>query len=227
VAPDGRSRRLSWGARNLALSDDFSAPRSLRSRRLGIEVPLLDLSDSVALGNRLRVAISTSYWPLLWPSARPTRATLLAGRCRALLPVRPARSGDGATMGEPEAARSVTWTTLRAGGYRRQEATDPATGEHVLTITEDMGIGRIEEIGLSVSESTTRTFRIRPEDPSSAALETETTCSFGRGSWSAETRVRGRVSGGGSGMLALHELQAREGERTIYARHWREPVCTG
>jgi putative CocE/NonD family hydrolase len=226
VAPDGRSRRLSWGARNLAFSDDFSAPRSLASRRLGIEVPLLAFADSVAPGNRLRVAISTSYWPLLWPSEDPARATLLAGRCRALLPVRPARSGDGATMGEPEAARSVTWTTVRPGRYRRQEATDPATGEHVLTITEDMGIGRIEEIGLSVGESTTRIFRIRPEDPSSAALEAEMTCSFGRDPWSAETRVRGRITGGSSGMLAVHELRAREGERTIYERNWREAVPT-
>jgi hypothetical protein len=54
---------------------------------------------------------------------------------------------------------------LRPGEYRRRELTEPATGEHVLTITDDMGTGRIEEIGLTVSESTIRTFRIRPDDP--------------------------------------------------------------
>jgi len=224
VAPDGRSRRLSWGARNLALNDDFSAPRSVASRRVSIEVPLFDIADSIAPGNRLRVALSTSYWPMLWPAAKPTGVTLHAGRCRLLLPARTSRNADGWKPGEPEAASTVTWTCLRTGGYRRHEGTDPATGEHVLTITEDMGIGRIEQIGLSVSEISTRTFRIRPDDSSSAALETEMTCSFSRGAWSAETRVRGAVSAGGSGMLALHELQAREGERTVYAREWRESV---
>jgi putative CocE/NonD family hydrolase len=224
VAPDGRSRRLSWGARNLALSDDFSARRSVASRTVRVEVPLFDLADSVAQGNRLRLALSTSYWPLLWPSAKPGRVTLQAGRCRVLLPVRAARPDDGRPMGEPEAAPTFTWTPLRPGDYRRRELTDPATGEHVLTITDDMGTGRIEEIGLTVSESTIRTFRIRADDPSGAALETEMTCRFGRDPWSAETRIRGRVFGEGPGLLALHELQAKEGERPVFTREWREPV---
>jgi hypothetical protein len=161
---------------------------------------------------------------MLWPSAKLARATLHAGRCKLLLPVRPQRRGDDRTMGEPEAAPSFTWTPLRTGGYRRREATDPATGEHVLTITDDMGTGRIEEIGLSVSETTTRNFRIRPGDPSSAALETEMSCGFSRGLWSAETTIRGRISGDASGLVTHHELRAKEGDRTVYAREWRETV---
>jgi putative CocE/NonD family hydrolase len=224
VAPDGRSRRLSWGARNLALRDDFSARRSVAGRTLSLELPLFDLADSVAPGNRLRVAFSTSYWPMLWPSPKPARVTLHAGRCRVWLPVRAARKGDCRLMSEPEAAPTFTWTCLRTGGYQRRKVIDPTTGEHVLTITDDMGVGRIEEIGLSVSESTTRTFRLRPDDPASAVSETETSCSFSRGLWSAETHVRGRISGAGSGMLALHELQAKEGERTVHTCEWRESL---
>jgi hypothetical protein len=219
-----RSRRLSWGARNLALTDDFSALRQSGSRSLSIEVPLFDLADSVAPGNRLRVALSTSYWPLLWPSPKPARVTLHAGRCRLMLPVRPTRSDEHRKMSEPEAAPSFTWTPMRTGGYRRRELTDPATGEHVVTITDDAGTGRIEEIGLSVSESTTRSFRIRADDPASAVLETEMSCGFSRGAWSAETTIRGRLSGDCSGMLAHHELQAKEGERIVYTREWRETV---
>ena len=129
-------------------------------------------------------------------------------------------------MGEPEAAPSLTWTSLRAGGYRREEGTDPVTGEHLLTITEDMGSGRIEEVDLTVSESTTRSFRIRADDPSSAVLETKMTCRFGRDDWSAETSVRGRIGAAPSGMLAVHELRAREGERTIFTREWRETLAS-
>ncbi|HKF70642.1 MAG TPA: CocE/NonD family hydrolase [Stellaceae bacterium] len=224
VTPDGRSRRLSWGARNLALGDDFSAPRRPRVNGQTIEVPLFGLADSIAPGNRLRLAVSTSYWPMLWPAAKSSRVTLNASRCRVLLPARVPRSGDGVAIGAPEAASSFTWTTERPGGYRREEMTDPATGEHVLTITEDMGTGRIEEIGLSMSESTIRTFRIHPENPSSAALETQMTCRFARGDWSAETSVRGRITASPAGIQAKHALKAREGKRTIYDREWRESV---
>jgi uncharacterized protein len=231
VAPDGRSRRLSWSARNLALSDDFSAQRSPQSGAASIEIPLFGLADTIDRGSRLRLAISTSYWPMLWPTAKSGPVTLDAGRCRVLLPVRARRTDDGTAMGEPEAAPSHTWTALRPGGYRRAEATDTATGEHALTIIEDMGTGRIEEIGLTVSESTTRTFRIRPNDPASAVLETQMTCRFARGDWSAETSARGRIAASDTGMLAQHALQATEGDRRIHARDWREdlshPGATG
>jgi putative CocE/NonD family hydrolase len=224
TATDGRSRRLSWGARDLALGDDLSARRSSPSRTLNIEVPLFALADRIGPGNRLRVALSISYWPMLWPPARPARVRLSAARCRILLPVHTARAPYGKSMGEPETAPTQTWTCLQTGTYQRQEFTDPSTGEHVLTITDDSGTGRLEEIGLTIREKTRRTFRICPDNPASAALETETTTSFGSGSWTAVTRVRGRVSGDRSQMLVLHELEAQESERTVYARQWREPV---
>src|SRR5205807_5893822 len=63
VAGDGRSRRLSWGARNLALSDDLSAPRraGATSRRVIVDVALFSIAETLAAGNRLRIALSTSY----------------------------------------------------------------------------------------------------------------------------------------------------------------------
>lgn len=227
VTPDGRSRRLSWGASNLALSDDFSERRWPRPGAVEIEIPLFGLADTIGPGNRLRVAISTSYWPMLWPSANPGRVTLHTALCRVLLPVRQARTKEGVAMPEPEAASTYTWTPLRPGGYRRLETTDRTTGERVLTITEDMGTGQIKEIGMSVRECTTRVFRINPHDLTQAALETETICSFGRDAWRAETSVRGRIRGGDGGMLAVHMLQAREGERVVHSREWREflPPC--
>jgi putative CocE/NonD family hydrolase len=224
VAPDGRSRRLSWGARNLALSDDFATIRSLASGMLSIEVPLFDIADSISVGNQLRVAVSTSYWPMLWPSVAPARATLRAGRSRLTLPVRPRSSGDYHGMGEPEAAPGLTWSSLRPGKYERQEALDPMTGEHVLTIADDMGVGRIEEIDLAIAETTVRRFRIRADDPASAVLETEMGCRFSRGSWSAETKVRGRVARDGARLLAYHAIEATESGETVFAREWHESV---
>jgi len=116
VGSDGRSRRLSWGARNLALSDDFSSRRSAQSSAFSVAIPLFGLADTIGRGNRLRLAVSTSYWPMLWPAPKSGRVTVHTGRCRVLLPVRAARSGDGVTMAEPEAAPTFTWTSLRPGG---------------------------------------------------------------------------------------------------------------
>src|SRR5258708_7964885 len=66
VTPDGRSRRLSWGVRNLALSNDLSAPRTADgvAQSIAVDIPLFAVAETLTAGNRLRIALSTSYWPL-------------------------------------------------------------------------------------------------------------------------------------------------------------------
>jgi putative CocE/NonD family hydrolase len=225
VAPDGRSRRLSWGVRNLALSDDLSAPRPAGGVGQGItvDIPLFALAENLAEGNRLRIALSTSYWPLIWPAAESPRLALRTGGSLLSLPVYAGRA-DYAGFGEPVSAPTLQWTSLRPGFYRREEKTDPATGEQTLAITDDMGTGRIEEIGLEISEVTTRIYRIRPDDPSSAALATETKCGFSRGDWSAETIVRGEVTRDGTDFLARHAIRAKESGRTVFSKRWRRRI---
>jgi putative CocE/NonD family hydrolase len=222
VAQDGRSRRLSWGVRNLVLSDDLSQLRAGggAGQSITVDIPLFALAETLAPGNRLRIALSTSYWPLIWPIAQSPRLTLSAAGSRLSLPVR-AGHGECGGFGEPVAAPTLHWANLRPGFYRRAEKTDPATGEQTLTITDDMGTGRIEEIDLEVSEVTTRIFRIRPDDPSTASVATEMTCGFSRGGWSAETTVRGHVARAGPHFSTRHAIRAREGGRTVFSRSWR------
>jgi hypothetical protein len=113
---------------------------------------------------------------------------------------------------------------LRPGGYRRVETANAATGEQTLTVTDDMGMGRIEEIGLAISEVTTRTFRLRPDDPSSAALSTEMRCSFSRSRWSAETIVSGDVMRDGADFISHHAIRATQGGNAVFSRNWRRRI---
>jgi uncharacterized protein len=101
------------------------------------------------------------------------------------LPMHPNGASEYKGFGEPESAPTLNWTNLRSGGYRTEEKVDLATGDKILSIVDDIGTGRIEEIGTEMSEVTTRTFRIRPDDPSSAELITEMKCGLRRGDWSA------------------------------------------
>src|SRR5262249_35356044 len=80
AAPDGRSRRVAWGARNLALADDLASPMAPDpGGRLRVVVPLHAVADSVAAGSRLRLALSTSYWPILWPVGGAPPLRLIPG----------------------------------------------------------------------------------------------------------------------------------------------------
>src|SRR5699024_12003631 len=73
-----------------------------------VTVQLNGLAQSFPAGHRLRVSVSTSYWPLVWPSPEPVQLTIDPNASALLLPVRPASVDDDAAMtprvGDPAGA---------------------------------------------------------------------------------------------------------------------------
>src|SRR3546814_13605993 len=65
VAPDGSSKRVTYAILNLNHRDGREPPKPLTpGERFKITVPLIETGYSFLPGHRIRVAISTTYWPL-------------------------------------------------------------------------------------------------------------------------------------------------------------------
>ncbi len=87
VAPDGAVARVSLALRNLALDDSLETGRPLQpDRRRVLRIPFPTRAYRFAAGHRIRLALSSSYWPLAWPAPEPTRLALGLGGCRLTLP---------------------------------------------------------------------------------------------------------------------------------------------
>ena len=69
-------------------------------RRYDVRIPLDAIAHAVAPGHRLRLAVSTVYWPWAWPSPEPVTLTLHGGRLR--LPLRAPRDDHQPEFGPPE-----------------------------------------------------------------------------------------------------------------------------
>ena len=95
VAPNGERTRISLGLLNLTHRISHEDPVPLTPGAwTEAEVELDDIAHSFAQGNRIGVAISTSYWPIAWPSPEPATLTFDLERCALSLPRRPARPED-------------------------------------------------------------------------------------------------------------------------------------
>jgi predicted acyl esterase len=57
-----------------------------------VRIKLNDAGSVFPGGHRVRLALSTAYWPMIWPS--PEKATLLISGGTLDLPVRPSRATD-------------------------------------------------------------------------------------------------------------------------------------
>ena len=117
VHPDGASTRVSYGVLNLAHRDSSESPEALEpGRPYNIRVQLNAMAYRFPAGHRLRMALSTTYWPITWPSARASELTL---RCRSsslTLPIRPPREEDGEGFSFDErvhVSRSADFAVLR------------------------------------------------------------------------------------------------------------------
>ncbi len=74
VAPDGAATRVTYGLLNLTHRDGHEAPAPLTpGRRYRVRLPLGDVAQAFPPGHRVRLALSTAYWPIVWPMLEPAR----------------------------------------------------------------------------------------------------------------------------------------------------------
>lgn len=97
VRSNGEVTRVTYGVLNLTHRDGSEAPEPLPpGRRYRVTVPLNGTAQTFPNGHRIRLARSTPYWPLAWPTPRKVRLTVHPAGSRLVLPVRPPRDGDDA-----------------------------------------------------------------------------------------------------------------------------------
>ena len=66
--------RVSYGVLNLAHRDSHETPEPLEpGRRYRVRIQLNDVAQAFRTGQRIRLAISTSYWPMSGPRPSPSR----------------------------------------------------------------------------------------------------------------------------------------------------------
>lgn len=95
VHPDGQSTRVAYGVLNLAHRADHEHPEPLvPGERYPVRVEFKPVAQRFEAGHRIRLALSTSYFPLVWPAPEPVRMTLHTANTRLELPVRAASDAD-------------------------------------------------------------------------------------------------------------------------------------
>ncbi len=95
IAQDGRGTRVSFGLLNLTHRDSHENPEELEpDKKYQVRVPMNYLAQSFPAGHRIRLSISTSYWPLAWPSPEVAQVRIYPENSKLILPVRESNNED-------------------------------------------------------------------------------------------------------------------------------------
>jgi hypothetical protein len=177
-------------------------------------------------GHRIRLAISSSYWPIIWPSPRPVRLVVRTGGSRLVLPLRDRQGGDAAIRFEPAVIGRATPRTVRKG--TRQERTitrDVATNEVVYTVVRDEGRSVIDEIGVETGFEKKVAYRIRPDDPTSARVDLrEAFAQRHEQGWDTFVEAEAALTSTAEEFLVEASLKAFEAGKPFFVKSWLERI---
>jgi putative CocE/NonD family hydrolase len=233
VAPDGAVLRVSYGLLNLTHRDGHETPAPLEPGRwYRVRIRLNDIAHAFPADHRLRLSLSTSYWPIAWPSPERVCLSVLTGASTLELPVRPPGELDGhlASFADPEAAPGSTHLKLRHMPFRRTMEIDLATNEWVHTLQSDAGefggaaLARIEEIDLDLGYALMKRYRIVETDPLSAQTELTQETVMMRGDWRVRIACRTRLVATAEFYQFTCDLEAVEGDAPFRSRSWNVAV---
>ena len=222
VAPDGVSSLVTYGVLNLAHRESHARPEPLiADHRYAIRVRLNAIAYVIHPGCRLRVAVSPTYWPHVWPSPEPVTLSVFGGSLE--LPVRPPRDEDDAlpAFGPPEAAPPPAHVVLRPPTTQRGTRTELASGRTELRFTIDYGgRRRLTASGVEFEVFGPNVFSMVDGDPLSASVRCERLDSFGRGNWQTRVETASTMSADAKAFHLTNALDAYEGAVRVFAKTW-------
>ncbi|MCB1311893.1 MAG: CocE/NonD family hydrolase [Sedimentitalea sp.] len=223
IHPDGAASRITYGVLNLTHRDGSAEPHPLTpGRPCEITLALDHIAYRVPKGHRLRVAVSSAYWPLVWPSPETAELTLTAGQLD--LPVRARAPKDEWTFPPPVADTPWQTETLRPAAHVRRIETDLLSGMAHLIIEDDFGKLRDADHGLISGTIARERWSIHPDDPLSARGACHWTHEMGRGAWSLRTETRCEMWSDASHFHLTARLEAFENDALVLERDVEDSI---
>ena len=229
VAPDGPVSRVSYQVLNLTHRDGHEHPAVLEpGRRYEVHITLNACGHRFLPGHRIRLAVATAYWPIIWPAPYPATLTVRTGESVLELPVR--RDGGPKVEFEPPAHGPLApMTKIDPGSVRRYTVQDHVSGETTY-VTEGVGgvfgegIIRFDEIDTQIAHSLKRELTIRDEDPLSARYALTQSYEMGREGWRTRVHTRAEMHSDRDNFYVSGTLTAYEDGNAVAERRWNETI---
>jgi putative CocE/NonD family hydrolase len=226
VAPDGTSTLVTFGVLNLAHRDGHEQPKPLKSGQFyDVAVELKPIGRIVLQGHKLRLAIASANWPMVWPSPDGPTLTVDPARSTLSLPILSAGArGRAARFPKPSYAPEGKTTVLQPGKYTRTRIVDIESQSMDLVVINDDGRYRIEDTGTEAGDVYTRRMSTHRSDPASARTEVEYSSTFRRTDWNARLDTTMVITSNRRSFYVEGKLTAYEGDKVFAQRKFKAKI---
>ena len=191
IRPDGEVSRISYGLLNLAHRDSHAKPKRLKPGAFyDVTIRLNQVAQMVPAGHRLRIAVSTSYWPMAWPSPESARITVDTARSWLDVPRLRSEAGFKPVAFEPPQIATPLRLTATEPHIETREVIHDVESQHTrLIIKRDDGRYVIDDIGTEMTYAKREEQSISRHDPTTVKTTTDWHFHYRRDDWDARTET--------------------------------------
>ncbi|MFF1257784.1 CocE/NonD family hydrolase [Streptomyces sp. NPDC058321] len=233
VAPDGSSTLVTRGVLNLSSREGrdkaVAWPPGTADE---VSFELNGIGHTFRAGHRIRLAVSSAYWPWIWPQPGSEAGFTLEPAGSALeLPVRMVDAENGADIGfeRPEQSEPmgvVHPATLDEQRPERLCVRDVAKGEWRLEVDPRYGGTRVYPDGLEFTEDALETYVIQESDPLSARTRSDWSIRLHRPelAWDVTIETRSEIACDATDFITSNEVVCRDGGEVVFHRTWEQRI---
>ncbi|HHW95353.1 MAG TPA: CocE/NonD family hydrolase [Mogibacterium sp.] len=229
IHPDGAATRVSYGLMNLTHLDGHDKVTYLEpGKKYKAKVTLDVCGHNFPKGNRIRLAIANSFWPMIWPSPELATLKLDLSTAKFSLPVFSGRDCDGPDM-NPRCAPLTPMTTLVEGRVDRLITYD-LVNDSWTSITDGVGgvfgegIYRFDDIGTVVEHNLKRELTLSNKDPLSAKYTIIQKMKNGREGWLIDCDIEVTMTSDLENFYMKGFMDAKINDEHVFRREYDETI---
>lgn len=223
IHPDGTVSRVSWGVLNLSHRIGNENPEPMTpGEAVFVEVELNECGYRFMRGHKMRIAISTSYWPMIMPPPETVTATIKLGPGAVI--TLPVRTGvDAYPVTEPEDENPVPEYRMNEPELsRRWVERNFKTGESHYRVIDDTGEVEVPRHKMCTRHRRDERWTIATDDPLSYRALIRHVFWMHRGDWSIRTESESEFRCDAENFYIKATVRAYDNEKLINQRDWEE-----
>ena len=220
VTPDGASWLVTSGILNLSFRNGpLAEPSPLRPGEMNeIELPLTVIAHRFKAGSVIRLSISESLWPLVWPSPETPTLELHLGDANLSLPVRPVPNTEASfpiPITHPAISRGDPVIDMQThdGEIHVHGAWPSKTSKVEGVGTELSGAGPDMELSIKAGEPLTSKWIVTQSS------------GFRRGDWDCEMKVKIEMTSDADHYFIDEELTASKNGKTVFNKKRQDKIA--
>lgn len=218
VHPDGSAARVTFGVLNLTHRNGDTDPQPMvPGESTAVRLVLDACGYRFRPGHRIRLSLSSAYWPMVLPAPTDVELTLNIRSLGLFLP----RLADYQTfeMKQPDNPNPLpTYIEHAPSVTRRQVLRDLSANRTDYKIYEDTGLFEHPDTGLSTRQLRDEIWSISPGDPLSMTGTAIWTCDMQRPGWFVRTVSTSRIACSATHWLIRASVVAYENNNPVFEK---------